>query len=128
MTRISRRKLARHAAGRLAAGDALPSVLNELAAYLVETRRTRELELIVRDIELALLDYGTAVATLVSARTLSAEAKKTLVDFVKQQYDGVSSVLTKEQTDESLIGGVRLELPGKRLDNSVKTKLEKLTV
>lgn len=125
---ISRRKLSGYVADRIAAGDALPQVMRELAAYLIETGRQREARLLVRDIETALLSHGTAVATVTSARALSDNAKQALEELVKAQYDGVSRVVMTENIDASLIGGVRLELPDKQLDASVKTRLEKLVV
>ena len=49
---ISRRKLAEHAAERLVKGDSTASVLNELAAYLLDARRTGEAELVIRAVEI----------------------------------------------------------------------------
>lgn len=123
---ISRRKLSQYVADRLVVGDPTEKVLRELAAYLIETHRQREAELVIRDIEIALLARGTAVATVASARQLSNEAKKSLEEFIKERYEGVQHVALKEHIDPSLIGGMRLELPDKQLDASVKTRLEKL--
>lgn len=123
---ISRRKLAQYVADRLVNGEPVKEVLRGLAAYLIETHRQREARLIVRDIESALLARGTAVATALSARQLSEEAKQSLDSFIKNQYGNVERVIIRETIDSSLIGGIRLELPGKQLDASVKTRLEKL--
>lgn len=123
---ISRRKLSQYVADRLAEGESNGMVLRELAAYLIETHRQREAELIIRDVETALLARGMAAATVTSARPLSEEAKKSLKTFIKSQYEGIERVALKEQIDTSLIGGMRLKLPDKQLDASVKTRLEKL--
>ncbi|MDB5165498.1 MAG: synthase delta subunit [Candidatus Saccharibacteria bacterium] len=128
MTKISRRKLAQHAASRLASGDKAGDVMRELGAYLIESRRQRELELIVRDIETALLGKGIAIANTTSARTLSETAKRDITDMIKANYSGVSQVLLREQIDPSVIGGVKIELPDRQLDATVRTKLEKLTL
>lgn len=128
MTKISRRKLAHHAAQRLAGGDAVSDVMRELGAYLIESRRQRELELIVRDIETALLGTGIAIASTTSARALSEAAKRDVIDMIKTNYDGVTQVLLREQIDSSVIGGVKIELPDRQLDATVRTKLEKLTL
>jgi F0F1-type ATP synthase delta subunit len=37
-------------------------------------------------------------------------------------------VVLRERVDESLIGGVRIELPDRQLDASVANTLDKLTV
>lgn len=125
---LSRRKLAGNAAARLSSGESKKTVLQELAAYLVDTNRKKEAILIVRDIEAMLLDAGTAVGTVISARPLSSTALQAIELFIKQQNTTVKKVVLREKVDETLIGGIRLELPGHQLDASVKAKLEQLTV
>lgn len=128
MAVISRRKLADQAARRIAGGEAKATVLRELAAYLMDSGRQREAELLVRDIETALLQHGVAVGTVVSARKLSADALITIEGFVKHHYKNVTKVVLRERLDERVIGGVRLELADKQLDATIQTKLDKLTV
>lgn len=128
MAVISRRKLAEHAAGRLLAGDNASSVMNELAAYLVDTRRVRETQLVVRAIEGALLSHGIALATVASARKLSDAARADVETFVKRQYEDVKTVILREIIDESVLAGVKISLPDAQLDATAKTKLEKLVV
>ena len=82
-TRISRRKLATHAAKRIASGDSVQAVLDEMAAYLTDARRKNEAELVVRDIEIALLSQGIVLGTAVSARPLTDFAKNELEAYVK---------------------------------------------
>lgn len=126
--KLSRRKLSEHAAARLLKGDGTNVVMRDLAAHLIDTRRTRELELIVRDIEARLLTSGTALVTTISARKLSDEAKREVEKLVKTEQSGVKNVILRERIDESVIGGVRIELPGSIADFTVKAKLDKLTV
>ena len=59
MARTLRRKLARHMAERLLAGDA--AVIDELAALIVHERREREIDLLVQDIEARLVDRKSVV-------------------------------------------------------------------
>ena len=125
--KLSRRKLSDHAATRLLKGDNVKAVMKELAAHLVDTHRTGELELIVRDIEARLLASGTALVTVISARELSVEAKQSVEQLVKTERSNVKQVILREQIDESVIGGVRIELPGSVADFTVKAKLDKLT-
>jgi len=67
-TRLSRRKIAALYADELLAGH--KDVVKKLAAYLIESRRERELDLIVRDIEaaLAVQDRSTHLAILIVDR------------------------------------------------------------
>ncbi len=101
--------------------------MKELAAHLLDTGRTRELELIVRDIEARLLASGTALVTVISARELSGEAKQSIEQLVKAEQSNVKQVILRARIDESVIGGVRVELPGSVADFTVKAKLDKLT-
>ncbi len=125
-SKLSRRKLADYAADQIAAGKS--GVLDQLAAHLIESGRTKEAELIVRDIQTALLSRGKAVVTVTSARALSSEAKADIERFVKAQYENVQTIELIEQIDKSVLGGVRIDLPNAVLDATAKTKLESLTI
>jgi len=124
--KLSRRKLAEYAADQLMADK--QSVLDQLGAYLIESGRTKEAELVVRDIQTALLTRGKAIVTVTAARPLSAEAKSDVEQFVKSHYENIQNVELIEEIDESVLGGVRIALPNAVLDATAKTKLESLTV
>lgn len=128
MATLSRRRLAHYAAQQIAAGDKASSVMKEIGAYLVDRRRTREAELLVRDIENALLKNGIVLATAISARALSTEAVSAIEAMVKAEYSNVKRVVLREDIDASVIGGVKLVLPDKQLDSTIKARLEKLKV
>lgn len=124
--KLSRRKLSEHAVQRLLNGDNVMVVMKQLGAHLIDTRRTRELELVVRDIEAGLLANGTALATIVSARSLSDEAKQDIEKLIKTDNAKVQNVVFRERIEPEVIGGVRIELPGSVADFTVKAKLDKL--
>lgn len=118
--RISRRKLAQHVAEKLIKGDG-KKALNELAAFLVETRRTDEVELLVRDIEQELADRGVVVADITTAHPLSESLKTDIKKMV-----GGNTLQVRETIDESVLGGVRVDIPGKRFDGTIRRKLTAL--
>ena len=99
MVKLSRRKLAIYVADGLNRGEATTKLMKELAAYLIDSKRVGELELIVRDIEARLAADGTVVVTATSARPLSAVAKEALADLVKRDYGTKSSVVFRETVD-----------------------------
>lgn len=121
--RLSRRKIAAYTADQLVAGKS--SVLDELAALIIDEGRERELPLIVRDIEGALLARGIAVADLDSAYELTGEAKNSLETLVKEQT-GAKTVHFRTREEKDLLGGVRLSLPGEELDATVRRRLDNL--
>jgi len=119
--RISRRKLALRVADRLLAGVSTKETLNELAAFLVDTRRTREQELVVRDIEAALAEKGMVVADITSAFPLDQTLRQAIGQLV-----GGDTLAVREAIDPSVLGGVRVDIPGKRFDGTIRRKLTAL--
>lgn len=122
MAKLSRRKIAQVWADELLAGR---DMTTQIAAYLVNERRTDEAELIVRDTEAALADRGVAVADITTAGSLSADAKKAIQTFLSTRL-GAQKVALRETTDPTVIGGVRIDTAGKRLDATLATRLGKL--
>ncbi len=128
MARISRRLIAKTVAKQLVDAKAKSTALKQLAAYLVENRRTREAGLIIRDIEAELAASGTVVATVWSARKLTAELKKAIEVVATKEFPGTKSVEIREEIDASLLAGVKIAVPGKQVDLSARHKLDKLSV
>lgn len=119
-SRISRRKLAEYVASKLAS-DTPGEVIRELAAFLIETKRTRELELLVRDIESALMERGIVVADVMTARPLADQLRVGI-----KQLTGGKTLVLRETVDPSVLGGVSISLPGKRLDATLRRKIQAL--
>lgn len=120
----SRRKLSSYVADQIMAGHAKPA-LEQLAAELVESRRTKELDLIIRDIEQALATRGMAVADVSSAHKLSTASRQQISEFVSQQIK-VKSVELRETVDPELLGGFRVSVAGQELDSTLAHKITQL--
>lgn len=119
--RISRRKIATFVADKLVAGQPVKMALKEAAAYLVETKRTSERELLVRDIEDILAEKGIVVADVTSMRPLSEALRSEIGTLI-----GAKELHLRESIDESVLGGVRIDLPGARFDGTLRRKLNAL--
>lgn len=63
----------------------------QLAAHLIETRRIKEADLIVRDAEQQLADNGIVVGTVVAAFDLSSAMQSALQTMVKKKLAPVRS-------------------------------------
>lgn len=122
--RVSRRKLAQRTAVQLHGGS-MQSV-TELAAFLVDTGRTREADLIARDIEVELAKLGTVVVTVTSAQQLTDDTRKEIVGVVASKYGTDIEVRMKEIVDSSILGGVIVRTPREELDASVSRALANL--
>lgn len=121
--RLSRRKIAAYYAQQLVAGNS--GVAKQLAAYLIETRRVREADLIVRDIESALADRGVLLAGVASSRSLSDTAVKQVTAYLTAKT-GASKVHLRQTVEPELLGGVRITTPGGELDATLRHRLNQL--
>lgn len=122
-TRLSRRKIAAYFADELIAGR---SIVKPLAAYLVESKRTREQSLVVRDIEAALAERGVLLADVATSHELTADTKNTIITYLKDETKA-KDVRLRQSVDPDLLGGVRIETPDKRLDSTLRHRINQLT-
>lgn len=116
--KISRRKLAQHVADELERGTAPSPILQELAAYLVDTKRIREADLVVRAIEDELADRGVVLARVTTATMLSDQLRRDIATMIGARQVTIDAVI-----DPSIVGGVKVETPGKLLDATIQRKL-----
>ena len=117
--RLSRRALATFVAKELLAGN--DQVIDWLAALLIEERREREADLLVRDIESILADSGQMIVQVDTARPLDAVTKQEIESMFDQH-----EVHIKETVRPELIGGVKITTPTQSLDRTIAKKLEML--
>jgi F0F1-type ATP synthase delta subunit len=122
--KLSRRSLAMYVASQLV-NKQRAKVVKELAAYLVESRRTKELSLIIRDINFYLSKVGITSATLTSAFDLSAETKKAIEAFIAKKTKS-SEVAIETHVDPTVIGGVKINFPGYELNQTIAHQLSVL--
>lgn len=122
---LSRRSIAQYMAKRLYDGTALSELVNQLAGYLIESRRTKELGVIVRDIQYELSKLGYVTGTVTSAHELSAATQKALETYAKKQTNA-KQVRLDAVVDPTVLGGVRLHLPGQELNATVAHHLLRL--
>lgn len=123
--RLSRRKLSNYYASALINGEEPSKIAAQLAAYLVESRRTKELQLIIDDIEYQLSLKGVVAATVTSAHSLDKLAKDAIVDLIHKTTDATQIQLT-ECLDSNLLGGIKLEFAGSKLDTTITRRLNTL--
>lgn len=123
--KLSRRTIARYAATQLTGGASQKEIAQQLAAHLIETRRTTEAGTIIRDIAHHLAEAGYVEATVTSAHVLEASVETALKELV-QRETGASEVAIAAKVDPDVLGGVKVETPGRTLDATVAHKLHVL--
>ncbi len=72
----------------------------------------------MRAIEDEIAARGTVVARVATAPPLTSELEAAITQLV-----GAKEITIAESVDPGLIGGVRIETPGKLLDATIKRKL-----
>lgn len=96
----------------------------ELAAYLLEERRTADLESLIRDIMQYRMENGVIEANLVSAHDLPDVVIRDVKVLLQKEYPNARKLNIDAQLDPQVIGGLRIELPNEQLDMTVKAKLD----
>ncbi len=94
-----------------------------VAAYLSTEHLNIDLNSLVRDVMQYRQDRGIVEAVAVSAHPLNSTALNDIRELLKEHFPDAKTILVDQRIDESIVGGVRIELPQENLDLSVKSKL-----
>jgi F0F1-type ATP synthase delta subunit len=92
------------------------------AAWLIETKRTRQAEYLARDVSRLSADNGYLLLAVTTAKPLSAEARAAITSYALGATSA-KQVELAELVDPGVIGGVKLETPTARLDATIATRL-----
>ncbi len=123
--RLSRRKVAQYFVKAILAGKQTSQLLHELAAYLLDTKRTKELELITRDIEYVFSHHGVVVADIVTASELTSALRQAISKLVRDRLDA-KTVELRARVEPTVLGGIKLDVAGLRLDDTLSHRLTTL--
>lgn len=118
---LSRRAIAKYVASRLADGVPSKELAGQIAAYAVANKKLN-VDILLRDISGQLAELGHVNGTVTSAIELDADTKKSLEDFVVKNT-GAKDVVLDSKIDPSVLGGVKITLPGKDFDATIAHKL-----
>jgi F0F1-type ATP synthase delta subunit len=104
----------------------LESTLDNFTNLLKEDDVLLQIELIIAKAEKIIEQkIREQTVTISSASHLSSEVKKMLVEKIEKL---VPAAMIKEVTDESLLAGVKIELPNGVIDGSLQGQLNRLAV
>jgi F0F1-type ATP synthase delta subunit len=123
--KVPRSRLSKVVAGRLQAGEDVNKVATEIAAYLLDENRVGELDSLLRDVQQYRADAGTVEVLARSAHPLTDSVKSDIEAQVRSVYPGAQQIIITELHDESVIGGVKLQLAHEQLDLTVRSKLNR---
>lgn len=124
MSRVSRQDISRVIAGLSFEGNnkELPYMV---AAYLLDQRRIEELDSILRDVQKDWVGFGYVDVLAKLARPLPQQVYTDLANSFRDFYPKAQTINVTPVIDESVIGGVILELAEQRMDISIKRRLRR---
>lgn len=122
---VSRRLLARSVAKQLLNGADRKKLIPQLASYLLEYKRTHQVDELIGDIAHELAQAGRLSVTVTTARPLSDDLRRLVTDYIKDT-EAVEAVKMHEVVDESIVGGIIIETPARRFDASVASSIKQL--
>lgn len=128
MTTISNNDIAR--AIYLSARDKGPleihQVHQKIINFLVRRRLISKASSILSELKkIVNSEHGVVSATVLSAHRLSENKEKDLVHFLKKRYSA-KEVALASVLDETLLGGIRVEVNDEVIDLSIKNKIKQL--
>jgi F0F1-type ATP synthase delta subunit len=120
--KLSRRALATHYVTGVLAGVAPKKLSLQLAAYLIESRRTKELSLMIRDIQYYLAEKGYMTGSVTTAHEISESLKNAIQAYAKKKT-GATTLKLDPVIDEAVLGGIKIDLPGHELNTTIARQL-----
>lgn len=107
-------------------GNRGKDAVNQVAGYLIANGRSKEVDLVVREIESRLDAQGRTVARVASARKLSADEQRNVVKMIKSRHADIESVEIINEVDPSVLGGVVVRTPREEVDVSIRGRLNRM--
>lgn len=124
MSTITNRTLASAVLAQLKDGESYAAIVRGLSGYLVAQRRSKDIDPIMRIVEQELVKRnGHVEIRTTTARELSNEMKHTISSLIAPK---AKKTVVHEIIDPAVIGGVLVETSGKRLDLTVRRRLQRL--
>jgi F0F1-type ATP synthase delta subunit len=99
------------------------NLVTMLAAWLKDTKHSRQATYLVQDIAKILADSGYIYVTITSAHELSSTTRASVETFLKDYYGNTVQLEINEVITPTIIGGIHISTPHGSLDATVKSKL-----
>lgn len=96
----------------------------EVAAYLLDTGRTADLDSLLRDVMEYRAVHGVIDAEAVSAHEITDATVRNIEAIIKSEYPKAKSVQIVQRIDPTVIGGVRVGMANEQLDLTIRDQLD----
>lgn len=95
-----------------------------LAAYLLEEKRTGEVDSLLRDVQAVWAERGFVEVVAASAHDLTLQIVRDIETEVRTVYPEAKRIVVAPKLEPEVVGGVRLEFADHQLDLSIAAKLQ----
>ncbi len=123
MSRVTRKELAEVIGKQTLHISDNKKLVKSVAAYLAQQPKAVDLNSLMRDVMQYRLENGYVEAMAVSAHPLNAHVVSDIKALLREHFPDAKYFRVDTRIDESVVGGVRIELPQENLDLSVKSRL-----
>jgi F-type H+-transporting ATPase subunit O len=96
-----------------------------IAAYLSETGETVNVDDLVRDVMQLRLQDGLIEAVVVMAHEPTSLVLDDVKNLLKEHFPNAKKIKLDVRIDESVVGGISIQLPQETLDLTVRAKLNR---
>lgn len=125
--KLTRRQVARYAAGQLAEGGDDKATFHRLAQWLIDAKMIRSAELLIADIKHYLAEeHNIVYAEVVTAHGLEAGMQRDIEALLK--VDDKTQVKIENVKDDAIIGGVIVRTSESELDASIARRIKNMKV
>lgn len=95
----------------------------EIAAYLLDNKQVGDLQSLMRDIIQYRANNGIVEAIAASASELPQDVLDDIKKMLEANYPAAKRIIVRQKRDDSVVGGLRIDMANEQLDMSVKAKL-----
>jgi F0F1-type ATP synthase delta subunit len=119
----TQRQLAKTIAERTRNVSSLKTLTDEVAAFLIEEKGVYNLESLLRDVIKYRAEKGIVEAVIVAANKVDKNVEAEVEQIVADIYPESKKIYISQKIDPQVVGGIRIDLPDRQLDLTVRTKI-----
>lgn len=127
MSKITNQKIAQAINSLLEEKTNPNEISSSLAAYLIEERRTGDMDNILRQLESIRSQNGIREVTITSAFTPGDSITQAVQRVFSDYYGRVKTLAIRYRNQPEVIGGLRAETSDALLDFTIASRLQRLT-
>lgn len=99
------------------------NIASVVASYLIDTKKTQQLDSLMRDVMNAREMHGTYEINVISAHKLSSSQVDKVKAYVLEHFDGCKEIIVHQTVDPALLGGIRIESVNSLVNRSLRGEL-----